>query len=77
VDFRTAAPIPNSVTSQYLSDSLNVGFNVLQLPLHNGEQNPTYTGLFRQKKATNVNKAVTPPEPPTLGNRISWREIAQ
>jgi len=77
VDFRTAAPIPNSITSQYLSDSLNVGFNVLQLPLRTGEQNPTYTGLFRQKKATNVSKPVTPPEPPTLGNRISWREIAQ
>jgi type IV pilus assembly protein PilY1 len=77
VDFRTAAPIPGAITSQYLSDSLNVGFNVLQLPLHDGQQNPTYTGLFRQKKGTNVNKNITPPEPPTLGNRISWREIAQ
>jgi len=77
VDFRTAAPIPGAITSQYLSDSLNVGFNVLQLPLRAGEQNPTYTGLFRQKKGTNVNKNVTPPEPTSPGNRISWREIAQ
>jgi len=50
---------------------------VLQLPLRAGEQNPTYTGLFRQKKGTNVNKNVTPPEPTSPGNRISWREIAQ
>ena len=31
VDFRFGTPIPNAVSSEYLSDSLNVGFNVLQL----------------------------------------------
>jgi Tfp pilus tip-associated adhesin PilY1 len=77
VDFRTAGPIPGAITSEYLSDSLNVGFNVLQLPPSSGQQNPTYTGLFRQSKATNVNKTVHPPEPTSPGRRISWREIAQ
>ena len=77
IDFRTGAAIPGIASSQFLADSLNVGFNVLQLPLRAGQQNPTYTGLFRQKNTTNVNKSVTPPEPPSLGNRISWREIAQ
>ena len=77
VDFRTGAPIPGAVTSAFLSDSINVGFNVLQLPLQTGQQNPTYTGLFRQSGATNVNRAITPPEPLPSGKRISWREIAQ
>ena len=77
VDFRTGAPIPGAVTSEYLSDSLNVGFNVLQLPLQVGQQNPTYTGLFRQSKANNTNRTITPPEPVSPGKRISWREIAQ
>ena len=77
IDFRTGAPIPGAVNSEYLSDSLNVGFTVLQLPLQAGQQNPTYTGLFRQGKATSVNKQVTPPQPVPVGNRISWREIPQ
>jgi type IV pilus assembly protein PilY1 len=77
IDFQTGAPIPGAITSAYLSDSLNVGFTVLQLPVQAGQQNPTYTGLFRQGKATTVNKAVTPPEPIPVGKRISWREIAQ
>ena len=77
VDFRTGAPIPGAVTSQYLSDSINVGFNVLQLPPPPGSTNPQYVGLFRQSKATNVERQVTPPEPLPRGKRISWREIAQ
>ncbi len=77
IDFQTGAPIPGAITSTYLSDSLNVGFTVLQLPVQAGQQNPTYTGLFRQGKATTVNKAVNPPEPIPVGKRISWREIAQ
>ncbi len=77
VDFRTATPIPGAITSQYLSDSLNVGFNVLQLPLLPGQQNPTYTGLFRQSNASSTNVGIHPPEPLVSGKRISWREIAQ
>ena len=37
----------------------------------------TYTGVFRQSKATNINKQVTPAEPIPVGKRISWREIPQ
>jgi Tfp pilus tip-associated adhesin PilY1 len=77
IDFRTGAPIPSTITSEYLSDSINVGFTVLQLPPPSGQNNPTYTGVFRQSKATTVNKKITPPEPLPVGNRISWREIAQ
>jgi type IV pilus assembly protein PilY1 len=77
IDFRTGAPIPDTVTSEFLSDSLNVGFTVLQLPAPAGSTNPTYTGVFRQGKATNVNKRVTPAEPMPIGKRISWREIPQ
>ena len=75
VDFRTGAPIPGAVTSEFLADSINVGFNVLQLPAATEGGNPSYTGLFRQGKAGNVNKTVTPPEPVPSGKRISWREI--
>ncbi|HTJ04854.1 MAG TPA: PilC/PilY family type IV pilus protein [Caldimonas sp.] len=77
IDFRTGAPIPGATTSEYLSDSINVGFTILQLPPPAGSTNPTYTGVFRQSKATNVNKQVTPAEPIPVGKRISWREIAQ
>jgi Tfp pilus tip-associated adhesin PilY1 len=77
IDFATGAPIPNTVTSEYLSDSINVGFTVLQLPPPSGTTNPTYTGVFRQSGATNVNKRVTPAEPTPVGRRISWREIPQ
>ncbi|HEY2558537.1 MAG TPA: PilC/PilY family type IV pilus protein [Caldimonas sp.] len=77
IDFRTGAPIPGATTSEYLSDSLNVGFTVLQLPPPAGVTNPTYTGVFRQGKATTVNKNITPPEPLPVGKRISWREIPQ
>ncbi|HEY4958070.1 MAG TPA: PilC/PilY family type IV pilus protein, partial [Caldimonas sp.] len=77
IDFSTGAPIPGAVTSQYLSDSINVGFNVLQLPPPPGSTNPQYVGLFRQSKATDLERQVTPPEPLPQGKRISWREIAQ
>jgi Tfp pilus tip-associated adhesin PilY1 len=74
VDFRTGGPIPGAITSQYLSDSLNVGFNVVQLQGPPGS-NPTYAGDFRQSKAENFTKPVTPPSPIPVGRRISWREI--
>ena len=77
IDFRTGAPIPGATTSEYLADSLNVGFTVLQLPPPAGGTNPTYTGVFRQSKATNVEHQINPPEPTSPGNRISWREIVQ
>ena len=57
IDFRTGAPIPGAITSQYLSDSINVGFNVLQLPPPAGSTNPQYVGLFRQSKASNAREA--------------------
>ena len=76
VDFRFGTPIPNATSSEYLSDSLNVGFNVLQLQAVSGG-NPTYSGNFRQSDAKNIKKDPQPPEPPPVGRRISWREIPQ
>ena len=76
VDFRFGSPIPNAVSSEYLSDSLNVGFNVLQLQGANGA-GPTYTGNFRQSDAKNVKKDPHPPDSPPPSRRISWREIPQ
>ena len=53
----TGAPIPDAISArEYLADSLNVGFNVLQLALAAGGGNPTYTRRFRQTKASNINK---------------------
>jgi Tfp pilus tip-associated adhesin PilY1 len=78
VDFRTGAEVPTATfTSQYLNDALNVGFNILQLPVAAGSNNPSYIGLFRQSNATNLNSRVFPPEPVAAGRRITWREIAQ
>jgi hypothetical protein len=51
IDFRLGAPIPGTTASEYLADSLNVGFTVLELPPPSGASNPTYTGVFRQSKA--------------------------
>ena len=77
IDFRTGAPIPNAVSTEFLADSINVGFTVLQLTPPSGGTNPEYVGIFRQGDASNVRRQITPPEPTFLGKRISWREIAQ
>jgi len=53
-----------------------VGFNVLQLPVIPGRNQPTYAGTGRQDNATNSGGAVLPPTPPPQNRRISWREIA-
>jgi hypothetical protein len=68
--------VPGASFSQYLSNQINVGFNVLQLPLVPGRNAPSYVGPGRQADATNVNGGVLPPTPPASGRRISWREVA-
>jgi len=76
IDFRDATVVPGASFSQFMSNTINVGFNVLQLPPAPGRNNPTYVGPGRQADATNVNGGVLPPTPPASGRRISWREIA-
>ncbi len=76
IDFRDGTVVPGASFSQYLSNTINVGFNVLQLPLAPGRNNPSYVGPGRQADATNVNGGVLPPTPPASGKRISWREVA-
>jgi type IV pilus assembly protein PilY1 len=76
IDFRDGTVVPGASFSQYLSSQINVGFNVLQLPLVPGRNAPSYVGPGRQADATNVNGGVLPPTPPASGRRISWREVA-
>ena len=79
VDFRTGGPVsvtdPSVITSQYLSDAINVGFNTLQLLPPAGSFNPRYIGLTRDSRGRGLGPPITPPQPPPLGKRISWREI--
>ena len=77
IDFRTGAAIPGVQSSEFLSNSLNVGFNVLELPPPVGGTNPKRIAALRQSDGTGIIKDLKPPEPPPGGNRISWREIAQ
>jgi len=76
IDFRDASVVPGASFSQFLSNSINVGFNVLQLPLAPWQNSPSYVGPGRQADATSVNGGVLPPTPPASGRRISWREVA-
>ncbi|HSC63021.1 MAG TPA: PilC/PilY family type IV pilus protein [Caldimonas sp.] len=77
IDFRTGAAIPGVQSSQFLADSLNVGFNVLELPAPVGGGNPKRIAALRQTDGTSILKDLKPPEPPPGGKRISWREITQ
>ena len=76
VDFRSGGPYPGAPHSRrYLSDSLNVGFNVVPDCKALRAAIRPYAGDFRQSKAENFTKPVTPPSPLPVGRRISWREI--
>ena len=75
IDFRDGTVVPGATFSQY-ADTINVGFNVLQLPPGLGQNNPSYVAPGREADATNINRGVRPPTPPASGRRISWREIA-
>jgi len=77
IDFRTGAAIPGVASSEFLADSLNVGFNVLELasPIPGG--NPKRIAALRQTDGSSILKDLKPPEPPPGGKRISWREITQ
>jgi Tfp pilus tip-associated adhesin PilY1 len=77
IDFRTGASIPNVASSEFLADSLNVGFNVLELPPPLGGGSPKRIAALRQTDGTSILKDLKPPEPPPGGKRISWREITQ
>ena len=79
VDFRTGGPVstvdPTVITSQYLSDAINVGFNTLQLLPPPGTFNPRYVGLTRDSAGRTGSTSINPPPPPAQGRRTSWREI--
>ena len=81
VDFRTGGPVstidPTIITSSYLSDALNVGFNTLQLLPPAGSFNPRYVGLTRDSAGRTGRMPINPPPPPAQGKRTSWREIPQ
>ena len=77
IDFRTGAAIPGVQSSEFLANSLNVGFNVLELPPPLGGGNPKRIAAIRQSDGTSIIKDLKPPEPLPGGKRISWREIAQ
>jgi Tfp pilus tip-associated adhesin PilY1 len=77
VDFRTGAAIPGVASSEFLADSLNVGFNVLELAAPVGGGNPKRIAALRQSDGSSIIKPLVPPEPPPGGKRISWREITQ
>ena len=84
IDFRTGqavstAPLSGTsgITSDFLKDSLNQGFNVIQLQPPAGNNNPEFVVRGRQGDATGTrNRAYVAP-PPFVGKRISWREIVQ
>ena len=63
--------------SQYLADSLIVGYNLIKLPPPAGRDNGTYIAGFHQSDTSHVIKAPPVADPPPIGKRISWREIAQ
>ena len=48
IDFRTGAAIPGVQSSEFLANSLNVGFNVLELPPPVGGGNPKRIAAIRQ-----------------------------
>ena len=48
IDFRTGAAIPGVASSQFLADSLNVGFNVLELASPTPGGNPKRIAALRQ-----------------------------
>ncbi len=81
VDFRTGGPVstvdPTIITSSYLSDAINVGFNTLQLLPPAGSFNPRYVGMTRDSRGRTFNRDISPPPPPAQGRRTSWREITQ
>jgi len=80
VDFRTGGPVSNNpgvLTSQYLSDAINVGFNTLQLLPPAGSFNPHRIGRECDSRGRCMPLDINPPEPPPQGKRITWREVTQ
>jgi Tfp pilus tip-associated adhesin PilY1 len=65
------------IVSEYLSDSIVVGFNVLQLPPAPGTSNPRFVTGLRTSDGSTYNRNLPVSPPPFQGKRISWREIAQ
>ncbi|MDQ2762789.1 MAG: PilC/PilY family type IV pilus protein, partial [Pseudomonadota bacterium] len=70
---------PNSprIVSQYLADSIIVGFNVVQLAPAVGSSSPRYVGEFHNSNGNEYARNVPVAPPPFQGKRISWREIVQ
>ena len=85
LDFRTGsavttAPLSGSdgIISNYLADSLNVGFNVVRLDRAPGNNNPgEYQVGPRQADGARPTFRGFVAPPPFIGKRISWREVVQ
>ena len=75
----STAPLsgPTGVISNYLANSLNVGFNVVELQPAAGQVNGRFEAIARQGDASRETPPayVAPPGP--SGKRISWREIVK
>jgi type IV pilus assembly protein PilY1 len=67
----TAEPADGVYVSEYLADSLIVGFNSMRLP--SGE----FRALLRTSSPSSLSRKIPATTPPPIGKRISWREIAQ
>ena len=85
LDFRTGtavttAPLSGSdgIISNYLADSLNQGFNVIQLARASGDNNPAgFQTSARQGDGTRLTPPTYVAPPLFIGKRISWREVVQ
>jgi type IV pilus assembly protein PilY1 len=67
----TAEPADGVYVSEYLADSLIVGFNSMRLP--SGE----FRAVLRTSSPSSLSRKIPATTPPPIGKRISWREIAQ
>jgi Tfp pilus tip-associated adhesin PilY1 len=81
VDFRTGGPVsstdPTVISSQYLSDAINVGFNTIQLVPPPGRFNPRLVGSTNDSRGRHGLFDINPPPPPPQGRRTTWREVSQ
>jgi type IV pilus assembly protein PilY1 len=68
-------PLSPRVVSEYLSDSIIVGFNVIQLPPPPGSTNPRFVTELHTSDGRQYARNLPVSPPPFQGKRISWREI--
>jgi Tfp pilus tip-associated adhesin PilY1 len=70
-------PLSRRIVSEYLSDSIIVGFNVIQLPPPPGSANPRFVTELHTSDGREYARNLPVSPPPFQGKRISWREIVQ